>query len=131
MTLFLIVPMTGLSKEIKKTEGYIPLTNQEAENWLMTITYQQLLDFIIAYDLVEHSIPQITPAKKLIFIEGRDLHITEQEPMRINIGHLEYEISTGDEIYPDFIPKRNTKPYIYVGIGGLITGIIITALIGM
>ncbi len=131
MILFLIVPMIGLSKEIKKNEEYIPLTNQEAKNWLTTITYQQLLDFIIAYDLVEHSIPQVTPSKKLILIEGRDLHITEQEPLKINIGHLEYEISTGDEIYPDFIPKRNAKPYIYVGIGGLITGIIITALIGM
>ena len=123
--------MTGLSKEIKKAEEYIPLSYEEAQDWLMTISYQQLIDFIIAYDLVEHSIPQITPAKKLILIEGRDLHITEQEPMQINIGHLEYEISTSDEIYPDFIPKRNAKPYIYVGIGGLITGIIITALIGM
>ena len=127
MILFLIVPMTVLAE----TKEYIPLTNQEAKNWLTTITYQQLLEFIIAYDLVEHSIPKITPAKKLILIEGRDLHITEQEPMRINIGHLEYEASTDDEIYPDFLPKRDAKPYIYVGIGGLITGIIITALIGL
>ena len=131
MILFLIVPMTGLSKEIKKADEYTPLSYEEAQSWLMTISYQQLIDFIIAYDLVEHSIPQIMPAEKLILISGRDLHITEQEPMQINIGHLEYVIHSEDEVYPDFIPKRNFKPYIYVGIGGLLTGIIITALIGM
>lgn len=131
MILFLIVPMTGFAESVTKTEGYIPLTYTEAHSWLLTISYQQLLDFIIAYDSVEHSIPKITPAKKLILIEGRNLHITEQEPMRINIGHLEYEVSMGDEIYPDFLPKRDAKPYVYVGVGGLLTGIIITALIGM
>ncbi len=131
MILFLIVPMTGLAEEVTKAEIYTLLTYQEAHNWLITISYQQLIDFIIMYDLVEHSIPKITPAKKLILIEGRDLHITEQEPMRINIGHLEYEASTDDEIYPDFIPKRDSKPFVYVGIGGVITGIIITVLIGM
>ena len=131
MILFLIVPMTGLSESVTKTDVYVPLTYQEAHNWLLAISYQQLLDFIIDYDLVEHSIPKIMLAKKLILIEGRDLHITEQEPMKINIGHLEYEVSTSDEIYPDFLPKRDSKPFVYVGIGGLITGIIITALIGM
>jgi hypothetical protein len=64
-------------------------------------------------------------------IEGGDLHITEQESLKINIGHLEYEVSTGDEIYPDFLLKKNVKPYIYVGIGGILSGIIINAIIGM
>jgi len=122
--------MIGLSKEIKKAEEYTPLSYEEANAWLMTISYQQLIDFIIAYDYVEHALPVVTPAKKLILIEGRNLHITEQEPMRINVGHLEYEIHVEDEVYPDFIPKRNFKPYIYTGVGGVVTGILLMLIIG-
>ena len=130
MILFLIAPMIGLSTEIKKAEVYVPLSYEEANAWLMTVTYKGLLDFIIAYDYVEHALPVVTPAKKLILISGRDLHITEQEPMKINIGHLEYDIHAEDEVYPDFIPKRNFKPYIYTGVGGVVTGILLMLLIG-
>lgn len=122
--------MTGLSKEIKKADEYTPLSYEEANAWLMTISYQQLIDFIIAYDYVEHALPVVTPAEKLILISGRDLHITEQEPMKINVGHLEYEIHAEDEVYPDFIPKRNFRPYIYTGVGGVVTGILLMLLIG-
>jgi len=128
--LFLIAPMIGLSGEIKKVDEYIPLSYEEANAWLMTITYKDLLDFIIAYDYVEHTVPVIVPSKKLILIAGRDLHITEQEPMKINVGHLEYDIHAEDEVYPDFIPKRNFKPYFYVGAGGVVTGILLMLLIG-
>ena len=89
------------------------------------------MDFIIAYDYVENITPIITPAKKLILIEKRNIHIVEQEPMVLTIGHLKYEISTGDEIYPDIVPKKDFKPYIYVGIGGILTGILLTALVGL
>ena len=130
MILFLIAPMIGLSTEIKKADEYTPLSYEEANAWLMTISYQQLIDFIIAYDYVEHALPVVTPAKKLILISGRDLHITEQEPMKINIAHLEYEIHAEDEVYPDFIPKRDFKPYFYVGAGGVVTGILLMLLIG-
>ena len=130
MILFLIVPTITLSGEIKKADEYIPLSYEEASAWLMTISYEQLIDFIIAYDYVEHALPVVTPAEKLILISGRDLHITEQEPMKINVGHLEYEIHADDEVYPDFIPKRNFKPYIYTGVGGVVTGILLMLIIG-
>jgi hypothetical protein len=115
--LFLIVPLISLGEEIRRTDEYTPLTYQEAYNWLSTITPKDLLDFIIAYDYVENTTPIITPAKKLVLIEKRNIHIVEQEPMVLTIGHLTYEISTGDEIYPDIIPKRDVKPFIYVGVG--------------
>ena len=105
-------------------------SHEDANDWLMTISYNQLLDFIIAYDYVEHALPVVTQAKKLILIERRDLHITEQDPMRINIGHLEYEIHAEDEVYPDFIPKRDFKTYLYTGVGGVVTGVILMLLIG-
>ena len=127
MILFLITPWTGLTKT---NDEYEPLTYQEAHDWLLTISYKELLDFIIAYDVVEHSIPKITPAKKLILIEGRDLRITEQEPMIINIGHLEHEVRSEDERYTDFLPKQDIKPYFYVGGGGVIAGILLMLLIG-
>ena len=125
------MPLISFGEEIKKTDEYTPLTYQEASDWLGTITPQELLDFIIAYDYVENATPIITPAKKLLLIEQRNIHIVEQEPMLLTIGHLKYEISIGDEIYPDIIPKRDFKPYIYLGIGGILTGILISALVGL
>jgi hypothetical protein len=38
--------------------------------------------------------------------------------MKLKIGHLEYEISTKEEIHTSFIPKRNLRSCVYVGVGG-------------
>jgi hypothetical protein len=65
-------------EEVEKVaDAYTPLTYQEVHNWLMTITYPDLLDFIIKYDVVENAVPKVTPAKKLILIENRDLLIVK------------------------------------------------------
>ncbi len=108
--------------------GYEKLTEDEAEQWLQSIEYSTLLDFIIDYDYVEHSKPEIDFPNKNYMLIDSDLVITPTEDMNISIGHLQYSVEQKQEIIYDFyeVGDKTLGKTILVSAGfvlGAFTGI--------
>ena len=93
------------------TDDYKPLTDTEVDNYLKTISYEQLIDEIRTFDLIEHSDPEIIFPERTIIIEGYNLHIIYGTPyIDIKIAnYLQYHIPVEDEVLKDFIPKPENR----------------------
>ncbi len=122
----MIVPVLGLADD-----DYLPLSKQEAEDWLFTVTMDELIDFVIKYDYVEHVDPLVhQPTIAVVLDKKNDLYLSYPYAMNIEIGHLEYDVMLQEHIIEDFVPKKGNlgeKILIVtlIFMGGAFTGALI------
>lgn len=124
----MLTPLLAVSEE-----NYVPLTDQEIEQYLGSITYEQLIEEIRLLDKIEHSEPEVNFPDRIVFIEGENLHITYSVPyIDMTVAdHLHYQIPVENKIFQDFIPppeSRTTDSFISSGVGTVI-GIALYALL--
>ena len=128
LTLLIILLLTGFV--VQTASGYEPLTEHEAEQWIGSITFEELLDFVIKYDYVENVTPEVSGGGFIIVLSGRDVYIQYQSKMRVKIGHLEYNFELENKVYEDFVPREEKLKTIGISSGiGALVGIILTLLI--
>jgi len=121
---FLIMPI--MADEIQ-----IP-TDEEIWNWFLKISFQEKLDLIRNYYIIEHTVPEINfPGYTAVLTNENDLIVfPDEEKGTIQIDYLSYEIEMPQYSFPGFIkPKSEIGNYFLIGgtclIGGLIIGLII------
>lgn len=90
-------------------DSYKRLTRKETIEWMRSISIEELADFIILYDYVEHASAQVRlPARTMILKDG-DLYITYLTPLEIKIGYLSYEHRIEDEVIKNFYNKKEDR----------------------
>jgi len=125
----MILLFLGLSQKANAVE-YKQLSKEEAEQWLDSITFEELIDFIIRYDYVENTTPLIEFPVYIILIEERDVYIQYQDSMKIKIGHLEYKAELESKKFEKIILEEKTLKKMGISFGaGLLSGVIFILLI--
>jgi hypothetical protein len=117
------------------TTAYEKLTETEAENWLKSITMDELVEFVILYDYVEHAKPDINLPEYRVIQTDEMLILDPADKMRISIGHLKYDVTLSERTV-DWEPPEQKSCFWPVVIGGgvglglgVIGGLIIGAVI--
>ncbi|KKL06512.1 hypothetical protein LCGC14_2595280 [marine sediment metagenome] len=115
---------------VQVANAYEPMTESEVENYLGSITLEELFDFVIKYDLVEHTVPEVSGGDFIILLSGRDVYIEYQNKMKVKIGHLEYNLEMENKVYEGFVPREGRLKTIGISSGvGALVGIILMLLI--
>jgi len=133
ITALLIV--SAYPEMITEESSYIPLSQEEATMWLSSISLDQLVEFVILYDYVEHVDATIDmPIKVIIEDKKGNLYIEYTTPVCIQIGHLYYEYEPKNEVIENFSnnKKGRSNKIIMIatsGAVGILTGILLTSLI--
>lgn len=116
--LFLIVPMMYSQEKTSNPEQYISLTKEEAKNWLKSITMDELLDFIIKYDEVEHAKPIFGTFDYTCVITGQSVYVIPVNPVTgLQIASLKYQIQLPTMQFKGVIPKQESNFLRDFGIG--------------
>lgn len=105
-------------------ERYEPLTREEADAWLHSITYDELLDFVIRYDYVEHATPEFDSPGYLALVVDDDLRVEPDGRARLRIGHLEYRLRLPDMRFPDIVPEPPDCGVLQWASGGFAVGLV-------
>ena len=127
LALLIILLLTGF---IQKANGYEPLTETEVEKWLGSVTFEELIDFVIKYDFVENTTPIVEFPNYIVVLHKRDIYIKYQDKMKVKIGHLEYGFEFEDKVYEKFVPRKKDIKKIGISFGaGTLVGIILMVLI--
>ena len=117
-----------------EAKPYVPMTRDQAKAWLGSITLEQLEDFVIKYDYIEHSVPVIDKFTYLAIVTGKDVYVQPLNPnVNLTIGNadlnLKYKLALPSFSYKDVIPSENhfwRDAGIGAGVGAVTTAIIIT-----
>ena len=118
-------------------DSYERLTYDEADAWLHSITYEEVVQLVIDYDYIEHSAPVVVFPPMSYYIINRDLYVVpfNGTNMTIDIGSiLSYTVMVNSEVIENFIPEPEkpeikTWPYVVIGVGSFVLGITLTALL--
>ncbi len=115
---------------VQIASGYQPLTEKEAEEWIGSISFDELLEFVIKYDYVENVTPEVSGGDFIIVLSGRDIYLEYQNKMRVKIGYLEYDFELENKVYEDFVPREKIMKAIGISSGvGVLVGIVLMLLI--
>ena len=130
----IILSLTALtgpySEENRQSHDYTRLTKEEVENWLNSVSYDTLLEFIIKYDVIEHSVPCIEKFSYIVFItkDGDVVAKPQPEKIKIIIGvppdTLEYTVTLPEYVYPNMINLRMKPVYVYI----IVCSIVVTGI---
>lgn len=115
------------------------LTIEEATDYLfkhvlikdgMMYFHDRLINDIIELDcLYNEPLQVIMPEVLAVADKKGDLYIKYQDSIKIKHVQLEYSIKLDDLIYKDFMPKLDPVPYILIGTGGIIIGLVVGLLV--
>ena len=111
--------------------AYEPLTTEQADNYVASIDYDTLLDIVIDYDYLEHTVPQVVLPRTDYVLFETDLTINYADGLKIHHSGFSYVIDIPNQIVYNFIEP--TKPSVIMpvlyfvlgtGLGVLIGGIL-------
>lgn len=107
-------PTTSPAAEVQ----YKPLTKAEAESWLKSITMDQLLDFVIKYDEVEHSKLVFTNFDYVCVVSGQSVSIIPVTPqIEVKLASLGYKVQLSTMTFNNVMPKQTSHFWRDFGIG--------------
>lgn len=94
----MLVALTAMPSTSSETDlegsGYEPLSPREAEDWLRSITLEELIDLTIHYDYIEHADPAVSFPDIVALRDGEDLVIDPQGSVEVDIGRLGWRIES-------------------------------------
>ncbi len=112
--------------------AYDPMTREQADTYLGSITYEQVLDLVIDYDYMEHTKPRIVIPEINCVLFDEDLLIAYNAPIEISLSSFSWEVEVPDQIIYHFVPESNdTWRYWLVGGIGAVCGIGLGILAGV
>lgn len=111
--------------------AYEPLTYAEADNYLDSVTYDRVIEIVIDYDYLEHTVPEVTFPRGDFILIDQDLIVTYQS-LKINHSNFAYELDVPRQIVYDFVepPKSHTFQYISYFVLGTALGVLIGVIVG-
>jgi hypothetical protein len=132
LLLSLVVLSTLSAQKSPDAKPYTPLTRDQAKAWLGSITIEQLEDFVIRYDYIEHSLPAFDKFTYLAVVTNRDVYVQPLSPtVDLTIGNaelnLKYKLALPTFTYKGIIPSGNHF-FRDAGIGAGI-GVVVTSLV--
>lgn len=127
LLLLLIVPSILSQNETLIDIPYVPLTREEAEKWLKSITMDELIDFVIKYDTVEHSVPRFDSFDYVAVVSGRSVTVIPTPTVvQVDIATLQYQVTLPTLQFNDIIPQCPSYFWRDFGIGvGSATAVIL------
>jgi hypothetical protein len=109
--------------------AYQPLTIDEADNYLDSVTYEEVRDIVIDYDYIEHTVPTITLPKVEYLLIGNDLLITPTDNIIISHSNFKWSIDYPQDTIYNFKQEEkqgiSTVALITSVIGALLIGYVI------
>ena len=108
--------------------AYEPLTTEQADNYVASIDYETLLDIVIDYDYLEHTVPQVILPRTDYVLFETDLTINYATGLKINHSGFSYVIDIPNQIVYNFIEP--TKPSIFIPVLSFVIGTGLGILIG-
>jgi len=100
---------------------YKPLTREEAEAWLRSITLGELIDFVIKYDMVEHATPTFSSFDYACIVTEQDVIVTPVEPtITMAVGSLQYRLVLPAFTFEDVVPKAEETFWKDAGLGAVV-----------
>ena len=113
--------------------AYEPMTYDQADTYLESITYDTVVDIVIDYDYIENSKPSIHIPKINCILFDNDLLLTYYEPITIEISSFAWEIPVPDQTIHNFITEKPDPSWKYwlTGVVGVVCGIGLGILIGV
>ena len=109
--------------------AYQPLTIDEADNYLDSVTYETVRDIVIDYDYIEHTVPIVTIPKVEYLLIGNDLLITPTDNIIISHSKFKWSIDYPQDIIYDFKQEEkqgvSTVALVTSVIGALLIGYVI------
>lgn len=100
---------------------YKPLTREEAEAWLRSITLDELLDFVIKYDMVEHATPAFSSFDYACIVTERDVIVTPVEPtITMAVSSLQYRLALPTFKFEDVVPEVESTFWKDAGLGAVV-----------
>jgi hypothetical protein len=112
--------------------AYEPMTYEQADTYLGSITYDQVVELVIDYDYIEHSKPSIVIPKISCVLFDEDLLLAYNAPIEVGVSSFTWEIPVPDQTVYNFITEReSTWKYWLAGGIGAICGIGLGVLVGV
>ena len=104
---------------------YEPMTQEQVENWLASISLETLSNFIIRSDYIEHIKPNVIMPPMTYSIIKDDLYVTPvaDTKMKIEIDFLKYAVTLDPIVIDDFVKPVKPKIGTYFLIGGICLGV--------
>lgn len=130
------MPSAQASPSPDAGKPYTAMTRDQAKAWLGSITLEQLEDFVIRYDYIEHSTPVFDKFTYLAIVTNRDVYVQPISPtVNFTIGNadlnLKYKIALPSFAYKGVIPDENhfwRDAGIGAGVGAVVVSIIAIAI---
>ena len=113
--------------------AYEPMTYEQADTYLTSITYDEVIDMVIDYDYIEHTKPSIAIPKITCLLLDEDLLIAYNEEIEVNISSFSWEIPVPEQVIYNFIPDEPSPTWGYWVVGGIgaVCGIGLGILVGL
>jgi len=108
--------------------AYTPLTQEQADNYVASIAYDDLLNIVIDYDYLEHTVPQVVLPRTDYVLFETDLTVNYATGLRINHSKFSYVIDIPDQIVYNFIEPA--KPSVFIPVISFVLGTGLGVLIG-
>lgn len=93
--------------------AYKPLTLEQADNYADSVEYNTILELIIDYDYIEHTVPKVTIPRIDYLLIGNDLLITPANDIIITHNKFKWKVDYPQKTIYNF--KQEEKQGIPVG----------------
>lgn len=111
--------------------AYEPLTRAEADNYLTSIKYEEILDIVIDYDYIEHSEIEVTYPDVTYLLVGDDLVITPNGKTEVGVANFLWEVDAQQEVLYNFYGAPDSNYKVWIGLAiGVTTGVAVGYMIG-
>lgn len=104
--------------------AYTPLTPEQADNWLGSVSYDVVVDMTIDYDRIEHTTPIVSMPKTTYVLFETDLFINYHDPITISISNFVWTIPIENQTIYNFVEPQTTSiwPNVFWFGSGLVIG---------
>lgn len=112
--------------------AYEPLTYEQADNYLDSVDYATVVDIVIEYDFIEHTVPKVTfPAVNYVLFET-DLLIQPMDDLQINHGRFSWNVPLESATIYNFTKEKSSViKDIFIFVGGVAVGALAGYIVGV
>ena len=113
--------------------AYEPMTYEQADAYLGSITYDAVVEMVIEYDNIEHTKPNIVIPRITCLLLDNDLLIAYNAPIEIGISSFSWEVTVPEQVVYNFIEDKPNPSWKYWFAGGIgvVCGIGLGVIVGL
>jgi hypothetical protein len=113
LLLLLVVPVvaedkTPLPSSPDVAQKYVPLTREEANEWIASVPRDTLVDFVIKYDEVEHSGLLFSRFDYVCLVTGKTVTVVPVDSeVDVSLASLGFRVRLPTMNFPDVVPSQD------------------------